>query len=277
MRPRNQKAILLSGFARGGTNIAWNILQSHPEICSPIKETGELFAHSRLLRTAHRIGGRLGSAFLIRRVLYGQKMLTLSHPENRFISNEIAYTRQAVNDSILCLKSVNHDVRYTETLLKAYPELYFIALVRDGYALCDGYIRRGGTAQEAGQLYAEMAGAFQRCATMVKHFEMIKFEDIVQRPFEVARVLFEFAGMNQIEVDWLRLKSKRLINRSGSHQVVFGAENRKYWFDRNTVTNILVPDINQYQSERLTPQMVRDFNRLGHWALAYFGYPVRDT
>ena len=29
---------------RGGTNIIWEILQSHPLVCSPLYETGELIS-----------------------------------------------------------------------------------------------------------------------------------------------------------------------------------------------------------------------------------------
>ncbi len=46
---KNKNVVLLIGLSRGGTNIAWNVLQSHPGICSPIYETGELVAKTRAL------------------------------------------------------------------------------------------------------------------------------------------------------------------------------------------------------------------------------------
>lgn len=66
----NKKVILLSGFSRGGTNIAWNILQSHPEICSARYETGQILRKrnpiilNRLLSIINKIGlGRSKLAF----------------------------------------------------------------------------------------------------------------------------------------------------------------------------------------------------------------------
>ena len=35
--------LVINGLSRGGSNILWNILQSHQKVVSPIHETGEVF------------------------------------------------------------------------------------------------------------------------------------------------------------------------------------------------------------------------------------------
>ena len=30
---KNQKVIVVNGISRGGTNILWNMIQSHPAVC----------------------------------------------------------------------------------------------------------------------------------------------------------------------------------------------------------------------------------------------------
>ena len=43
----NQKVIVINGFQRGGTNIVYNIFQSHPSVCSPNNlETGEIISQN---------------------------------------------------------------------------------------------------------------------------------------------------------------------------------------------------------------------------------------
>lgn len=39
---KNSKIVVLNGLERGGTDIVWNILQTHPQLCSPELETGEI-------------------------------------------------------------------------------------------------------------------------------------------------------------------------------------------------------------------------------------------
>jgi len=273
---KNSKVIILAGFARGGTNIAWNLLQSHPQICSPIYETGEHIRMSRLLRFV--LSSRTLSRFLpfragiADRILYKFKLSNLTHLDNRYISEDELYTVRQIADTALCLKSVNHDIFYTDALARMYPGLYFIAVVRNGYALCDGYLRRGKTAAEAGVLYNRIASEMKNIAASIPNFKLVKFEDIIDHPFEIATELFEFVEVDPATLPKLRLKSKKVITSKGQHKVVCGQEHRKYWFTRNTITDILQSDVNKAQMSRLHPTSIRQFQEEAEEALTFFGY-----
>jgi hypothetical protein len=269
----NTRVIILSGFARGGTNIAWNILQSHPDICAPMYETGELFSRSWSLRLCGLLSGRTDACQrIIDTSLFRSKLISLEHPDNKFIAEGKIYTKKQVANAALNLKSVNNDIFLTDTLLKVYPDLYFIGLVRNGYALCDGYLRRGGTATEAGRLYHRIAKEMKRYSDIIPRFKMIKFEDILQQPFDIAEELFTFTDVSPKKLERLRLKSKKVINKQGEHKATFGKENRKYWFDRNNIGQILNPNVNQTQMDRLTDETIHEFNREAGFALEFFGY-----
>ena len=271
----NQKVIVLSGFARGGTNIVWNILQSHPQIVAPPYETGRLFAKSRILRLLNRVPwcwtSRL-TARLVDYILFRYKMQSLRHPDNRYVDAGALYSRQQMERSALCLKSVNDDIHATQLLVNVYPDLYFVALARNGYSLVDGYVRRGRTVREVAHLYHQMSTEMQRCASIVPRFIMIHFENVIQRPFEVARDLFTFVDVQPCDLEMLRLKAKRTINDRGEHGVAFGSEGRKYWFSRNSIDRILDPSIDQTQMARLSGKVLDEFNREAGSALEFFGY-----
>jgi hypothetical protein len=271
----NRKVIILSGFARGGTNIVWNILQSHPKIVAPPHETGELFAKSKMLRLLKRTPSDgifpLG-ARLIDYTLFRYKMESLRHSDNRYIYAGVLYSREQMKRSALCLKSVNNDILLTHLLAKVYPDLYFIALTRNGYSLADGYIRRGQTARDAARLYRQMSEEMQRYASIIPRFKMLHFEDVIQRPFEVARDLFAFVDVQPCDLEMLRLKAKRIINDRGEHSVAFGGEDRKYWFSKGNIDQIIDPSIDQTQMTRLTDEMLDEFNHEAGSALEFFGY-----
>lgn len=269
----NTKVIVLSGFARGGTNIAWNILQSHPDVCSPIYETGELFSRSWKLRFCRPLARRIDVCKkVIDAQLIESKLETLEHADNKFIKEGKLYTVEQVTNATLNLKSVNNDIFLTNLLLKVYPNLYFIALARNGYALCDGYIRRGLTATDAGRLYQRIGQEMQRYSNTISRFKIIRFEDILQHPFEKAEELYAFSELSPVKLEKLRLKSKKVINKAGDHKSAFGNENRKYWFDRGSIGQILDPNVNQTQVGRLTEKHIREFNREAGSALEFFGY-----
>jgi len=272
---KNKKVVVLSGFARGGTNIAWNLLQSHPGICSPIFETGEIFRKSWTLRLCRFISEQFAFTQcnrLIDAQLFKFKLQTLEHPDNKFIAEGKLYTNEQVAKTVLCLKSVDDDIFLTDLFLRVYPDLYFIALSRNGYAVCDGHIRRNGTAAEAGRLYNRIAEKMKRYADLIPQFKVIKFEEILQRPFDVAEDMFYFLDVSPRRLEKLRLKSKKVTNNQGEHRVTFGTQNRKYWFDRNTINQILDPNVNQTQINRLPNSTIDEFRRKASSALEFFEY-----
>ncbi len=270
----NQKVIVLSGFARGGTNLVWNILQSHPQICSSIRETGQLFNESLKIKIGNALSSLSLGKRLIDEELFRYKMQNLLHYENKQKSPSQVYTKREVEQAALCMKSVNTDIYYTDLLTSIYPDLYFIALIRDGYALCDGYIRRGKTATQAGKLYQQMADEFKRLSGIVPNYKMIQFEDVISDPFKVSQELFLFTDVFPVKLSHLRLKSKKVMRESGKHTPLYGDQGHKYWFDYASIHQSLDSSVNTIQQSRLKPSMIRDFNDQARDALQYFGYEV---
>ncbi len=229
----NKKVIVLSGYCYGGTNIAWNVLQSHPQICSPIGETGQVFHNSPFLRMCHALPKSWLSPFLLRKMdgTFAEiKRSNMEHEDNRYVSEDVLYDMRQVEEAALCFKSVNYDINLTEELLRVYPDLYFIALSRNGYSLCDGYLRRGYSAKDFGRIYREIAAIMARYAKNISRFKLIKFEDVLADPFGVAEELYRFVEVSPTKIDKLRLKVKKTIEKTGEHSVSFGSEKRKYGF-----------------------------------------------
>ena len=276
----NAKVILLCGFEHGGTSLVWNVITSHPDICSAGYETGELFRQSDLLRACRYQPDQVTldeTRRQIDRELCGFKMRTLAHPDDKFRAPGLLYTPDEVAAAALCLKSVNDDIFLTQVLQQAYPDLYIVALTRNAHALCDGYLRRGRRAVEVARTYQRIGTAMQRLARTTRHFTLVRFEDVLADPFAAAARLFRFLDVQPVRLDKLRIKSKKVIGAGGEHATQFGDEHRKYWFDRTTVTQALATDVNVIQAARLLPHEAAEIDRVAGDALRYFGYTQESS
>ena len=278
---RNKKVIVVSGFSRGGTNILWNIFQSHPEICSASFETGTIFhkkrhKFSRVISVLRRTGLIRFKPFLhlMDYQFFRYKMRNYTDRQNKYKFEGETYNKEEVKNAAICFKSVDYDIFHTDHLLRMYPDLYFIGLARNGYATAEGHLRRGRSVQDFGKLYNKIAGRMEKYSRELKKFKLVKFEDILEHPFKVAGELFEFTDCRPVELEKLRLKSKKIIKKDGVHQATFGVQGEKYWFDKKSIGDILDPGVNKKQLERLDRDVIEEFNNEAREALTFFGYEI---
>lgn len=277
---KNQKVIVVNGFARGGTNILWNIYQSHPHVCSPIYETGEILFNNKnkLLKplftseafkykpVVNILGRKIDKTF------YEYKKRNYEIEDNKFKYENIPYEETEIEDSVLCIKSLNNDIALTDFFNKVYRDIYFVGLVRNGYALCEGWVRRGKKAKDIGVLYRKMGEKMINDSQKLKNYTTIKFEDILKEPFMQAENLYSFAELEPRSIPKLRFKSKKLLSKEGSHLTKFGQENKKYWFDQNNIETILNPNTSSVQIEKLSSKDFNAFEKEARPVLEYFNY-----
>ena len=286
------RIIVLNGLRRSGTSIVWNILESHPSVCSPLGETGEIIYRELLkwlpalptkliVRTALTWSGApltLARRFdgAIKKALWAGKLANIKDPDNRFKYEGVPYSPEEIASAVLCLKSVNLDTFLVGYFARHYDDVRFIGLIRNGYAILDGAMRHGDTAEKAGRDYLRVGQRMIRDAREQSKYLLLKFEDVLEDPFAAAARLYEFTGLEPVELQKLRLKSKRVLSRDGRHEVRFGDEDRKYWFDREQIWSILDKGINRTQLDRLSAKDVRTFERHASPVLEHFGYAAQE-
>lgn len=259
----------------------WNILQSHPEICSVRYETGTIFRKrrhkfSRVISLLNKLGllqKSIGKSILDYQ-FYRYKLSNYTHDENRFKFKNEPYTKDEVRDTALCFKSTDLDITYTGLLSEMYPQLYFIGLTRNGYAVAEGHFRRGESVTDFAKQYQQVSEKMRSLSENLKHFKMVRFEDILNDPFTMANDLYKFLGCEPSKLDKLRLKSKKVIKEDGTHGETYGKPGNKYWFDKTTIKDIINPDVNSNQIRNLNSTQISEFNAIAKDALSYFGYQV---
>jgi len=289
---KHRRILVLNGLRRGGTSIVWNILESHPGICSPLEETGQLI-YPELLTWLPELATKLvvrttltrswaPSALVrhfdddIQRVLWERKRSNLEDPDNKYKYEGEPYLPDEIDEALLCLKSVNLDTFLVDYFARFYENARFIGLIRNGYAILNGAMRRGDSAEKVGRDYRRVGQKMIQDERERSDYMLLKFEDVLAEPFEAAARLFEFAGVAPVRLDKLRLKSKRVLSPDGQHEVRFGEEDRKYWFGPDQIWSILDKDVNKTQVDRLSSEDLHTFERHAGPVLDHFGYSIRD-
>lgn len=278
---KNQAPIILNCFSRGGSNILWNIFLSHPEVCSPIKETLELFrinprknpkwAGYKLallsgqplffnqwhLKPRKQISSNVQE--YIDQVLFENKLNTLSDAEMKFKAEDQLYVQDEVERSRLVLKNNNGLTYLSDAFLKMYPDATFFSLVRNPISLYESHKRRG-LAKSVGQFsrfYNTLCQRMLDDAERLPDYHILKFETMVSNPKEVIEDLYQKANLDLSMVPRFRFKAKRFVHSDGGHRTKFEMS-KHYWFDIDNLHEILEPKVNDFQNQLLSESEIED-------------------
>jgi hypothetical protein len=255
---QNKMVVIVNGLARGGTNILWNIIASHPKVCLPRYETGEIIKKSRLLKWLFREKSGLNSVssyiagIIFDRQCYHLKIGCLTDKYHKYSSENQIYRNNEISDTVLCLKSLDEEIELSNFFRRIYPSSFFIGIVRNGYALCDGLIRRGLSAEESAKYYTKYIRLLIEQEQIFDNYKIVRFEKVIADPFCAAEHIYDFLELKPPTIPKLRLKSKRVIGTNGAHKLRYGQLNAHYWFDREEIKNFLDIDIDKTQSNRLS-------------------------
>jgi hypothetical protein len=307
---RNKLPIFLVGFRRSGTNILLNLLRSHPEVCSPRGETHEVFRGKGTEPFAVRNAKRLRcfpivlmerqhvfdhknweprpefsflTRWLVDRILFAEKSKALGPDQNLYKSENEKYTREEIRRSRLLCKNVNGLIFLSGQLAKIYPDATFIAIVRDGFAVCEGQIRRGVAPGSSARNYERACQRIILDADTIPNYHVIKYEDIMADPQTSLRAVYDLAGLDGSLVKKIRLQNKPVIEAGGQHASTLTSaappsagtlpeHKQLHWHDLDEFAQFFRTDINENQRNRLSPENQQIIETECRNSLRHFGY-----
>lgn len=267
--------IFLNCLSRGGSNIFWNLFLTHPDVCSPIRETIEIFradwrsptraglwlaftsGQPRLFDQWYLLPRRRLSPSrqrFIDRTLYENKMRTVSDREMRFKSRNEVYTREEVERARLVAKNNNGLVFLNERFRDIYPDSVFFCLVRHPVPLYESHKRRRlwRTPKEFAGFYNTVTGKMADEADRCDRTFLFRFEDVLEDPVAALRRLYEAADLDIARVGQLRLRSKEHFQQNGSRGSSWEIGHH-HWLDFDQVHEFIDPNIDRLHRERLEP------------------------
>lgn len=292
----NQAPVFVNGFQRGGTNILMRLILSHPHMCSLGAELHELFygretepvqkwlrrltALPVLLNTVqhtfwpYRLQPRRPLAAPTQRyvdmLFYLYKRMG---PETHYRNGSEAKTLAEKSRGRITGKCVNGVILTTPLLAAMYPDATFIALVRNGLALCEGFMRRGWGAERCGRMYQQLCDQMIQDARHRTNYHIIRFEDLVRDPAATVQHVYEQIGLDVNRVEKFNLQAKKSMGENGQRSFTFGAQHKiSQWCALHELKHHLRQDVNDNQIAHLSPADRGIFLQHAHAAMSTFGY-----
>ena len=281
-RRSDDKAIIINCMGRSGSNILWNLLQSSPDVISPGREFHQFFvsraSHRRLWRTLATtaeamplVRGKIHE--MTRARLHRAKVDQLTHPKNKFKDRESIYTQQEADAAHLCFKVMGKDIVLNGMLENCFEETTFVGLVRNGYALCEGEMRRGVSARRAGRNYRRFVEDLMAFGTRTDRFAQIRFEDMIKEPVRTAHDLYRFCRVAPPINGEFRLKVKSTTTGK-EKSIGVGVVNEKVWLSEDDLGSFFDTEIDTAQIGSLEAGDRRQFLDEAGPAMAALGYPT---
>jgi len=156
----------------------------------------------------------------------------------------VAYDETELADIPVCVKSVNSWARdwlygvlernialkYNRLICRAYARVPTIYLIRHPEAVCNGWMRRGCSPDQAGKWYRDIVERMLADRNKRPDDVMfVEFGDVLGRPAEVVLSAYRFLGVEAMSLEKFHLKSKKVLSKSGEHTVISGVEESMSW------------------------------------------------
>lgn len=297
----NKRPIFIAAFAYGGSNILLNLLRSHPQVCSPRGELNEVFkgkvdepVWTRLaknLRYFPSVIAEGGDFFRfnnwaerkplstftqkrIDRILYDEKLRARDETQNLYKSESVPYTDDEIRNSRLLCKNLDGLIFVSRELAKMYPDAVFFGLVRNGFAVCEGHLRRGYDFETIARNYGRGVERMIEDSKLIPNYHIIRYEDLLEKPQETLEKIYRLAGLDIRELNGkVRLQVKAVTDKDGQRKNVIDKKWKEVvWLGINEFQKHFRSDLNENQIKRLTEEQKNTIIRLSGGSLRQFGY-----
>ncbi len=279
-----KRAIVINGLSRGGTNIVWNILQSNENIVGCRKETHEIFwkypirglarIHRFLFCLIYRI-----SPYFLKKYIHAfiknkyelKKMSSLFHPIKKYKNPTEIYTKKEMEDSIVCIKSTDRDIKLASIIDDAYDNTINIFLVRDPYAVIYGWFRRGKSIKQAAAFYNWHIKKIQQLFSKnQQNSVLVRFDSVIKDPLKFQHLILNKFGIDNFSSEYLRLKfNKKVLNENHEH-LDLSINNPGGWFKITDYDKFVKKDIDEIQKKFLDPNQNSLINKLCSDSIEYY-------
>lgn len=298
----NKQPIFINAFARGGSNIIMNLLLSHPNVCLSDGETHKVFKGTkwnsflrktqkllfydsviRLISQQNYFSPKLLEerkqlpAFLtsyVDKILYKGRFRACRETHNKFKFKNIPYKKDELARCRLLTKALNGLVFTMPMFYDLYPDATFFGLIRNGLAICEGYIRRGGNAHRSAEIYASVVNKMLNLAENIPTYHIVYYEDMVADPLTFTKKLYKLANLNLSDLSKIRLQSKPIMDKDGQHQLKIGADRQVFWYKPAELNKHVRPDLNDNQIKLLSKKDKETFLSIAGPTMEKIGYNI---
>lgn len=297
-----RRPVFLFCFSRGGSNMLLNVFLSAPELCSAGAETQKIFEGRgigdtpwgtavKIVRNGVPLRWLAGQRFLrmdvhLRRPLspraqrffdrvVARELLRARHPmHNLYKYQDALYTEDEIRDARPVFKSLDGLIFIAEEMKRMYPTSQFFFITRDGLALCESWMRRGRSAEEAGILYAGVVMEMLRFSEEHDDVHLLKLEDFLAAPLATATSLLQRVDVDVDKLSALRVQWKDRTNAEGIVHNPQG-DREVAWLPKHEYDVFFDKTINENQKRKLATADREAFLSVAGDAMSRLSYATR--
>lgn len=243
------KWCFVTGCNNSGTTLLSNVLERTGQVTA-LELEGQRYT-SVLARARERGHERVWSECIERLRLTDKNSIALFP---RLLHDWMREFSLPIEDIIL-EKTTTNAVRM-KWLQSIFPNSHFIGIIRNGYAVTEGIIRKGNKSAERGAKHWNLVNKIMiNDSHYIHNFLLLRYEDLVDNPGDVAQKLANF-----LSIDVENLKS---------------AMQEKYKYSSAKGDNSLhLTNLNTQSISRLSGNEIDIINNNAKEMLDYFGYHV---
>jgi hypothetical protein len=297
----NQRPIFLHCFTHGGSSTLADFLISHPLVCNSSGETHKVFKPGtnfdvglprlkklllydypiRLITRQDYFRPRLLEErkpvprFLreyIDRILYYGRFTAMVETHNLYKSDTERYTREELAKCRLLTKGLDGIVYTAQLFHEMYPDARFFGMVRNGLAICEGYVRRGATPEFFGNIYNRVAEKMLEVSRKIPHYHILRYEEMVADPVSFLKKVYPLADLNIDDVPKFRVLTRPITDKDGKRVLMKGEFRQVLWYPLNELKSTIRSDINENQIRQLGAENRRRFLAVAGATMERLGY-----
>jgi len=219
------RPIFLFGCPNSGTTILWRALRSHPGLSGPGVEDQDIEGMPDSMR--HHLGNATFRLWAHPKFGLAYYVTEEDYNEEDAQRLRIIYRKSLVPGTRLVVKSPAHTLR--ARLIQAYfPDACFVAIVRNGYAVAEGIVRKrkydpdrpqfkglATTTKEAAEQWFRANVVVVSHQQFLRNYLIVRYEDLVQNPETTLYQILDHCGLarTSIQVNFEQGKNDEQITR----------------------------------------------------------------
>jgi hypothetical protein len=259
-----------------------NLLLSHPDVCLSAGETHKVFKGTHWDPAWRRVKKRLFYDIPIRLltcqdlfsprslrprrpvfgavkkyidyILYYGRFKSMIATHNLYKYENVRYSKEELAKCRLLTKGLNGTIYMVDAFREMYPDGVFFGLVRNGLALCDGYVRRKWSAENFAYTYNAVIEKMLKCEMEMPNYHIVRYEEMVKQPSDFLKEIYRLAELDLQKIKKIRLQSKPMLTHDGKHILSQGSDRQVFWYDLCDLHKHIRSDIDKNQIAHLSAQ-----------------------
>ena len=192
---------------------------------------------------------------LVDQILFDEKLRARSKSQNYYKDEQTLYTREEIKAARLLSKNLDGLTYLTPELSRMYPDAVFLGLARNGFAVCEGHLRRGHTLEKIAARYEKGSRLMLEHSKSIPNYHLLRYEDLLAAPLETLKKVYRLAGVEIDRVKKVRLEDKKVMGKDGDRRTVQQGEWKKMiWYGLEEFDKHFRSDANENQIKRLTEE-----------------------